>query len=326
MKIGDARWGSLACWSLAACAVMASGCEEDFEPYARLSKLRVLAIRNEPVRPAPGETTVMTPLVYVPGDQAVSYAWSWCPFPGNADDGYTCPVNEDFVNGLQPPGSPPVSFGLGTGPTASFTHAFAPESLAMLCQEGQDAATMVGAGALAAFLPDCRFGFPIQVTLVVTAGGTSLKSITTVRLRLADTEPNMNPAISGLNAVFNWGEAPIDEGGLQVLSRRTETPLKAVVTEAEAEPYTEKDDRGNPMPARERIYLSWFVEAGDVGDERTTFIPGELPIEGLLENKWTPAGEEDYPNRTSRIWVVARDNRGGIGWIGGIVTLRIVPP
>ena len=46
---------------------LASGCAgEEFDPFNRLTSLRVLAIKSEPVAPAPGEVTTLSSLLYVP--------------------------------------------------------------------------------------------------------------------------------------------------------------------------------------------------------------------------------------------------------------------
>ena len=62
----------------AAGALPAAGCAADWDPFNRLNSLRVLAIRNEPVAPASGETTTFSALVYTPSGQdpaTLEYSW-----------------------------------------------------------------------------------------------------------------------------------------------------------------------------------------------------------------------------------------------------------
>ena len=66
-----------------ATAVTAVGCGEDFDPYTRLTSLRVLAIKSEvmtepanasggfQVSPGPGQTATLTPFVFVPAGDVI---------------------------------------------------------------------------------------------------------------------------------------------------------------------------------------------------------------------------------------------------------------
>src|SRR5688572_27682347 len=82
-----ARWLPAAALAL----VTLGGCDSDFEPYNKLTSLRVLAIESRPVSPSPGEISTLTPLLHVPDGEAVTSSWSWCPLEVAPEDDSACP-------------------------------------------------------------------------------------------------------------------------------------------------------------------------------------------------------------------------------------------
>ncbi len=296
-------------------AVAASGCGEDFESISRLSSLRVLALQAEPAAPANGETSTLSALVYTPpGVSVTSYAWSWCPFAGPASEGSKCLVTEAELAamGVQVP-----PFDLGSAETASFEHNLDPALLASIC-----GATAPGQPS---FL-DCEGGLPVQVKLVVTAGAEQITAINTLRLRFApEHEANANPPIDGLSAVVAGTEVPVDLAPGPTLLRGEETDVRAQVQPTASEGYMGLDEMGLPVAVREALVLSWFVESGELKDERTAFIDGVVELAPALENVWEPGLLKDYDRPTADLIVVIRDSRGGVSWRRGTVTLGDAP-
>jgi hypothetical protein len=300
------------------------GCGEDFDPYNRLNSLRVLAIASEPVAPAPSETTTLTPLVYTKQDEPVlTYAWSWCPLSIGADDSETCPIDEaQFGAVAAESGVAAPAYDLGSEPTASFTHVFAPELLEAFCSESFQGRSIL----------DCEHGFPVQVKLIVTTQAETLVSVRTLHLGLADTSPNANPVIDGISIeppdeqeqrLPDDAESP--EPPQIMVPRSTETLTRAEVSPAAAEVYAGQDEDGENVTKRERLVFTWFVESGETDSVRTSFVPDRLPLPEALENLWKPAAVEDYPAATARLVVVVRDDRGGVGWRSGRVLLSEAP-
>lgn len=79
--------------SLAAVALLASGCKNDFSPQSDLLGLRVMALVADRPELAPGETVTIRPWTYVPGSPtSVSHAWTFCPASAGAVSGYACAV------------------------------------------------------------------------------------------------------------------------------------------------------------------------------------------------------------------------------------------
>ncbi len=294
-----------------------SGCNDPFDPFNRLTSMRVLAIRSDPPLPAPGETVTLSALVYsTPDDPPLSYEWSWCPLPGPSDQGHPCQISDQQLAQLAEAGVQLPSFDLGDQPTAQLTHAIDPLILTQLC-----------AGVGLQDVPVCEGGFPVQIRLTVSSATKTETSVRQLRLRLGPAaEANANPNIEGLLAVPKDGDPqPIDEQGTMTLPRHEKTVIRAVVPESAAEEYEGLDNDRQPARVHEILALSWFVESGDTKAERTSFISGQIPLATAVENQWTPARTKDYPGAQSRIIVVLRDNRGGIAWREGRVTLGEAP-
>jgi hypothetical protein len=300
---------------LAAVTAAFAGCTEEFDPYNRLTGFRVLAIRSEPPLPGPGETSTLSVLVYAPADDPpVSYAWSWCPMAGPAEKGHECLVGEEQLAMLAAAGLGLPPLDLGAAPTASLTHAVDPGLLAALCD---------GSTGLLPTLPDCERGFPVQIKVTVSSGTRTATAVRELRLRFDPaTEPNRNPTIEGLEArqeedLF----VPMTEQNALTLPRDDKTDIRAIVPDAASETYMGKDNDLRPAIVREQLVLTWFIESGDTKSERTTYIPGDIPLKTLVTNEWTPARIKDYARDRARIIAVLRDNRGGVAWTEGAVTL-----
>ncbi len=311
--------GALAVALTIALTGLAAGCSEGFDPYNRLVTPRVLAIRSEPVAPAPGESTTIDALFYLPpGDSLASVSWSWCPFAGSAADGYPCLITEAELAALNA-GSPSQvpSYDLGQGETATFEHSLDPDLLSTVCE---------GSEELPALL-DCEGGFPVQIKLsLVTEQGNEIESVRTLRLRFDDShDPNQNPWVEGLHAVLGDAEEEIGDEPSVTVPRREETTVRARVPAEVIETYSGLDDEGEPEERAEDLILTWFVESGDTKSQRTVFIEDVEPLEDATENEWEPDGTVDYPRDTSEIVVVVRDDRDGVAWQRGVVTLGDPP-
>lgn len=324
----------LVAFALVALAGGAGGCQDDFAPYTRLAEMRVLAIRAEPTAsPGFNETVTLRPAIYLlPGQTIATYQWEWCPFPGPSTAGYPCAISHPdlvaLVNEQGGPGDMIPDYNLvSVGDTASFTNVFPPELLAAVC------AGMSGTP----FAPDCDDGFPIQIKLRVAgpAGDPlydEIEAVWTLRLPIDSAVPlNQNPVLempAQMVAVVGGQDRSIDElmSPTVTLPRDMETVVRLDgLTEAASESYYAVDDEGQSFLDHERLTLSWFVESGDIDEARTAFIFDVEPIEDTRRNSWTPALREDYDRNDARIFVIIRDNRGGVTWAEGRVLLEDAP-
>ena len=111
------------------------------------------------------------------------------------------------------------------------------------------------------------------------------------------------------------------------LPRLQEIPLEALTTEASAEEVMgdASPGGGQPQPRRERLTLSWFAELGELDEEQTGFLPGANAFGEALRNRWTLPGSWEPAGDSTRLIVVARDNRGGVGWTTALVRLAVTP-
>jgi hypothetical protein len=319
-------------------AAVSTACSEDFDPYLRLQELRVMAIQSEPVAPRPGESTTLTPLVYVPdGKPAPTYGWSWCPLAGPANEGYPCMVTEaQLAQQVQAAGADPSilpPYNLGTQPTAVFPHTIPPAWVTPFCTP---------AAPDERALLNCDSGFPVQIRLVVRYpdGSETIDTIRTLHLRLeSETAPNLNPVLSGLSATevqprpagadpkteLPKVEVELTDAQTATLRRQRKNEIRAAVFADQSQQYLDRDARGNLVPTNERLYLSWFFETGDARRSVSSYLPGESGIERFLENEWRPESAQEYTPNVSRVVVVLRDNRGGVSWRVTSVKLRVVP-
>ena len=299
---------------LAGAASIAGGCAPSFDPYNRLETLRVLAIRSDPVSPDSGETTNLSALIYTaPGQPVTSYAWSWCPLVGPSTAGYPCLATEADLSALA---GQPVSFDLGSSPTASLTNAIAPTALEAIC---------AGAPPFAP-PPDCTDGFPVTIALTVTTANDRVVAIAPLNLLFAaGQQGNNNPTIGEPFAVVGGVTEDLDAVGTPILPRLMETPIGVTVPDDASETYLGTDNNGNPASIREQLVLTWFVESGDTQYQNTTFIDGVIPLAEATVNQWTPDSDARYPPDTAELIVVIRDGRNGVAWTSGLAHLVPTP-
>lgn len=318
-RADGARLGVLGLLALAGSAV--ASCGGSFDPYNRLNSLRVLAIRSEPVAPATGETSKIDARVYsVLGHDVTSYAWSWCPFA--TAPGAACPISEDQASMLA---GMPVSFTLPTaadGTTTTFTNNFPPALFETLC-----------AGSATIPATDCTDGYPIQLQLTVTTDNDQVQAVRPMRLWFKDTPPvypNTNPKVVGLFATVG-ATAPVPfaagdpQASMPTLPRHGATVINTVIPPEDSEQYMGTDDNNLPALVNERLNMSWFVESGDTDHQRTGYIPTKNVLEDQAKVKWTPAFKKDYAPDTSQLILIIRDDRQGVDWIDGTVSLEATP-
>ena len=318
------------------------GCSETSDPYNRVNTLRVMAIRSEPAIPLPGETATYSALVLAPDpadpslpDSTLTYEWTWCPFPGAADDGYPCLLTDDLkktlpadvVNALP-------QEDLGTDPQAMLANAVDPAILGAICE---------GMGGNMGGL-DCTGGFPVQIKLVVKTATDEVKSVFRTRWGLKAEDANTNPTVDALDFVLKDTSTSMDAGAMDAgaptvtktlaIDETNSQKVALVRDEAndlrlrdtlidQSETYMGLNDQIPPLPAtlKERLFVSWFVESGNTDEMSTGYIPDKTTKDIFLKNAWTPGTTKKYPRDTSRIFLVIRDNRAGVGWYQGLVNL-----
>jgi hypothetical protein len=321
--------------------------DDDFPEYNELEGFRVLAVQAEPPTIAFGEDTTLSALVFVEDGDAgdVDYEWSWCPARLPSAVGGECAIDEALVAGL---GLGEVSFDLGQEPTATFTHAVPEDVLGALCNSDADASGDLDAGVDDAahdgeddgqgFLLDCSQGVPISVQLVARRGDATITTIKELRLLRAGDPRNENPRIDGLShALVPEGTAEDDvedvvrEDDATAVADDGDSELKlgewyrmfADVPDDAAEMFT-RPPRGFETEGQdklENLAISWFVSAGSTERERTAFTDGTSEFSDLFGNTWKLPKSGDRDPGPAQIFLIIRDERGGIGWLQRTVEL-----
>ncbi len=294
------------------------GCGASFDPPTLLSKLRLLALQAAPVNPAEGQATTITPLVYSPSGAAMALGWSWCPVLGQPDDGYLCPISYDDASAMLAAAgvtAPLPPFDLGAAPTASFTNPFPPDVLAALCARGFDGQPV-----------DCTNGFPIRVSVRLTQGAATQLGTTVIGLpTAAGAVSNANPVPGALSVDLPSGTEVLDDAGGVAVPRLQDDVLRVAIDDDQAETYAGTGADGGAATLRETLLVSWFAEVGDFHDERTLFIDGDDSLAGATTDTWTPPAARQDARPTSRLIVVVRDDRGGVGWTTATAALEPTP-
>jgi len=312
----------------ALCVAMASvvglgACGNDFAPYSELDRLRILAVQSEPATPLPGETAVLSALVFTPGGEPPSFHWSWCPVPARADQAYACPMDqsaaEQIFSGLVDPSVGWVlpSLDLGTNSTARLNYPFPVAALTALCAGGLESQGY-SQGI------DCEGGYPIMVTVDVSTASSTLRAGFVVRLP-SDSPPtiNHNPQPSGLSLAG----LPLDVTATTLVVAPSQTvDLQAVFPADSSEARPIPAAEGPPGQRLERLTASWFADGGRIDTDRTVFIDGTSPIDQTSRNRWTAPSAQEWPS-DNVVWfmVVLRDDRGGVGWIARQVLVEKAP-
>ena len=263
-------------------ACLTAACGSDMAPVTQVANLRVLAIRADP------------PEVYVPsvedvgstsvdalvagGEGAVVHDWRVCFIPGVVTTGEMCLVPEAEV-----------ALGQGLSVTIPL-----PSPEALLAQAPEE---------FQGFEVDLSAGLPVQVQLdVMDESGRTLTALKEVLISSRE-ETNTNPELTGLTLDgVPWAEGEVFE----VSEPGTALELVPQWVDTTRERY---DDQG--VEVTESLLFSWFVddESSEFSKERSSErVPANtLTIEALSDE----APEE----RLVTLWLVARDDRGGVTWL-----------
>ncbi|WP_426756921.1 hypothetical protein [Myxococcus sp. Y35] len=276
-------------------ALVLAGCGPDFELQSEIRRVRVLAIQAEPAELVvePDASTLPGPMTFnalavTPDARPVTVSYALCRFTGNPYDG-RCPGE----NGVPLPGG-----------ELSLEDA----NVQAVLLEALEAANPGGGATLDPEDPALRAalaqGLPLFIGYEATDGsgtpeGTE-RGVRRVTLR-ATASPNQNPVVTDIL----WEGAPL-AGSLPVAREVTFTP---VLAEGSVEVY--ETDEG---PRAEQVFFSWFA----TGDGEVKEFRSQEPVEGRPGD---PTSAYDTPAVPERVtfWVVARDGRGGVGWLSRTV-------
>ncbi len=290
---------------------------------------RVLAVRAEPAE-APPLTPVTLSALVVDGSGALpgaTLAWAYCD-----DRKPLAELGPVSARCLERAGD--FFEELGSGPAV--TGALPQKACREFGPEVPEAKDNQPAGRPVD--PDPTGGYYQPVRLVATASsGEALVALGRARLscgvvgptpeQLTDlkkrTHPNVNPALDSVGDLrpddaTGGGAANVVTAGQRVTLRAAWAacaPDATACTGAEA--YASFDPATQTVQSRrEAMRLSWFATSGALDEDHTG--RDESDAAPFSENVWT-APTVPGP---AHLWVVIRDDRGGVGWRGFVVDVR----
>lgn len=324
--------------------LLAAGCtikEERVDVFGELDRLRILGIQSDPAAVAPGEIATLRVLAYDPQGRALSSDWSWCPVPGAPQDGYGCAISEEQIAELWAsaslPGEPPT-FDLGQGGSAMLPNVLTPEIVDAFCDAISSQLTGVPD-----FVAECRAGLQPSVIVRVTAGTgpeqdelVGWRELSFLLEDPSEGERNENPDLEGELFVTRVSdEAVIPPGG--TLHKGELYRLEAGFSEEQSQMFLPEAREGLPAPERRRenMEMDWFVTAGtidfiqnelgndtrfdevedlDDAEQETDYVGGLIEFEKFISNFWYFPVNDATPSGQIQLFLVARDERTGIGW------------
>ena len=281
------------CLLLALAALCAAGCNDnDFEKQSELKRVRVLAIKAEPAELAftdgstPPPPVTFDALTFAPGNAPVTVTYALCG-PGDA-----------FAQGFECPGKDGLTLSGGRLDLAdpAVQQVLAQIAAALGGGGGADA----GGGGVD-LQEALRVGIPLFVGYEASDGtGTSAgteRGVRRITLRQT-TQPNQNPVIT---------DVQLADGGVATeLPGDREVVLQPRLAEGSLEQYTAAD--GGVVS--EQPFYSWYA----TGEGELQQLRSIEPANGLPGD---PTVEYQTPTTAQRVtfYVVARDERGGEGWL-----------
>jgi hypothetical protein len=318
-------------------ALLATGaCSNDLPAASFIDKLRVLAVRAEPPEIAPGGTTALDLLAVEPRVQQLDGAaprpltavWLACALPTGASTIAPCGVGSGGAM-VTPPTcqdqpSAPLCL-IGTDLTARYTAdagvlGDAPSTELLLTVAVAD----TDAGAAACLLDIANNGgLPTDPDHCVV----SLK-----RLTVSAAPANQNPTLADFYATTPSGYAePLDDGNGVWQYAPGEDKAEWNIAAHRDDAAAEK----KPDGTYEALTVSWFTTAGHLDGGRSLYLPegcntpsacaDQLPETGADTTWFAPtadqaSGKVDAGGGVG-FWAVIRDDRGGVGWRSGGLTL-----
>jgi len=321
-----------------------SACKPETEGRASLVVgPRILAIRSQPVEAKPGAAVAWDALRVSPDGQSagVELDWALCLEPKPiAQPG---PV---ALRCLAPSGE--ALDPLGVGDSVSGT---VPQNVCRIFGPTPPEPEP-GQPALRPADPDTTGGYYLPVR-VLSPGPEYFIGVTRIQCGLGGanqeqaveyarrTRPNENPALASLHLVRGGTAQEILPGGSAAVSPGETIVLRAAWADCPVEPRCgdgicgDAEDTTNCaedcaapvgctgsepylyfdpgtrtlVPRREAIRVSWFATAGEFDHDRTGRAEAEASSP-QSENAWTAPDAAG----TVKVWVVVRDDRGGVGW------------
>ena len=215
-KIDPRGRGALGALLALMVSVGATSCAEPFDPYWRIEKLRVMALKADPPTLRPFRSAQLEVLLYQPPpERELAYQWEWCPFQTSFENRFECPLTRDeLLEQLEasipedaelPPGFDLgvllPEFDLGTEPTAELAYPGTPELVLGLCQGLQGVVSAEDLTDQVSTTTNCERGFEVTVRVTITAEGLDEPIVAARKVRLwtgSEFDQNQNPEVADI--------------------------------------------------------------------------------------------------------------------------------
>lgn len=267
----------------AALALLLAGCAEEFTPASVLEETRILAVAADPLEAGPGDEVTVSALVHEdPGEPVVSESWTFCPLTTGAQGAFACVL-------------PACETALPPSLTVN------PYALAEACLAAAGG-SVPGGGAGVPAEVESVFRLRVQTGPRAAAGLPPREAV--LRLPLSTAPPTVRNQAPVLERV-TVGGAPATPGAVAgtLAAAGGRLDVAAAVDPLSIDAYVD----GTGRTLTESVVVSFFTTAGRFTEDR-----GEAPLATTtLEADELPASATE-----SRLWVVARDLRGGQAWSG----------
>ncbi|MSP62917.1 MAG: hypothetical protein EXR72_21800 [Myxococcales bacterium] len=264
-------------------ALGAAGCGNEFDDdFHLVAGLRLLAVRGEPAEVAPGERVTLTALAVDPAGGAISVRWTACTL---------APIPGTAINDrcLDEAGGHLMPLGEGAAIEAVVPD-LRLESLGP---------------------PDATGGRYLPVRLRVSTATEAQDGI--FRIRIADgASQNRNPKLDGVS-LAGAAMTALAEGVALDAHAGEKVVLRGRFGDGSDESYSVAQPDGSRRMATETLTITWFASAGTLEHGRA----GPAVDEVLTVDKHLPA-----IGSTIDLWLVGRDERGGIDWLHRTLRLR----
>ena len=311
--------------------VVLLACEPNLDQRTSLvSSPRVLAVRADPAEAAPGASVTLTSLYVDSGGPIATGPFDWAFCDARNPLANLGPVDPRCAQRAGAPDSGNVFLELGA---ASSERASMP--LDACKQFGPDVPSSqpneppgrpVDPDATGGYYEPVRLsaGSQVAIGLIrITCGvpGATPEQLTALT---AHDHINENPSIDALSDATLGTLAVAGEGTTSVMPMQRLNlvaswaacdPTVTRCTGSEGYAYLDTETHAVVL-AREQMRVSWFASGGTFDDDRTGRDATDTAPN--TENGWTAP----TTTGTVNMWVVLRDDRGGVGWRAYVITVH----
>lgn len=312
---------TLVWFSGALALVLAAGCGSAFDPAARVTDFRLIAVAVDKPYAAPGEEVKVTTLVHEPFGRPVQWAWLTCEDPRDTT------VNACFAKIAEDAraGKPPA---IALGPDPSFTWRVPADALSRLPAVVRPSATAgivtIGCPGRLEQEPFNNAGSDQIPFRCIEAGSEQILPyerwvVSVKRVFLRERDRNALPGI----AEVTWNGASWPEGDVRE-TRACNNDSNAFddcdggeQNLVAARPSPEAIERGVDeygLRFSEQVVVQAYATEGNFEFEARTVETA------ALGSKWV--ARKAAKGKEIVMWFVIRDNRGGVSWTSRRVRVR----